>query len=127
MDLVCIVSIQGKNGQYRGVYEWSQQQLRELVERSYRREPWSRKKDVWLANIYQEVYTNFPLPRRRLEFVGVVRAAINEFIKASDMNAEDSARLEESLLSAEKRFRKRFKHRRDRFVSYPSRVTIVKH
>jgi len=110
MDLICIVSIQGKNGEYVGVYEWSQQQLRKLVERSRRREPWSREKDVWLANIYQEVY-NFSLPRRRLEFAGAVRAAINEFTNASDMNAEDSEKLEKSLLSAEKKFRKnsRFK------------------
>jgi len=112
--LICIVSIQGKNGEYVGVYEWSQQQLRKLVEQSRRREPWSREKDIWLSSIYEEVYSRrfCVLPRRRLEFAGAVRAAINEFIKASDMNAEDSERLEESLLSAEKKFRKRFKHRR---------------
>jgi len=114
MDLICIVSIQGEKGEYEGVYEWSQQQLRELVERSHRREPWSREKDVWLASIYEEVYSRrfCVLPRRGLEFVGAVRATMNEFIKASDMNAEDSERLEESLLFAEKKFRKRFKHRR---------------
>jgi len=103
MDLICIVSIQGKNGEYVGVYE-----------RSHRREPWSREKDIWLASIYEEIYSRrfCILPRRRLEFVGAVRAAMNEFIKASDMNAEDSKMLEESLLSAEKKFRKRFRRRR---------------
>jgi len=111
MDLICIVSIQGKNGEYREVYERSQQQLRELVERSHRTEPWSKEKDAWLSSIYEYTTGNFFLRRRRLEFVGAVRAAMNEFIKASDMNAEDSERLEKSLLSAEEKFRKRFKRR----------------
>ena len=55
--VICVVSIQGKSGEHREVYEWSQQQLRELISRFLRKKPWStKKKDRWLANTYEETY-----------------------------------------------------------------------
>ena len=106
-DVICVVSILGKNEEYREVYESSQQQLRELVERSRRTEPWSTEKDFWLASIYQEVITRkFCFPGSRLEFVEVVEAAINKFVQAGDMGGEYSKKLKASLLDGEKKFRK---------------------
>jgi len=112
-DAICIVSIQGKHGEYKEVYQWSQQQLRKLIARSRKNKPWSTDKDVWLAKIYQEVYTtgNCFRPGTRLEFSQAVGSAVDEFITATRMNAQDSERLKASLLYAEKKFRKKFKHR----------------
>jgi len=114
-DIICIASIQGKYGEHKGVYDWSSQQVRELITRSRKRKPWSTAKDRWLASIYQEVYTsgNCFSSRTQLEFSAAVGNAIDEFITSSKMNAEDSKRLKASLLYAEKKFRKnsKFKHR----------------
>ena len=113
-DFIRIVSIQGKNREYGEVYEWSQQQLRELITRSRKKKPWSTEKDSWLASIYREVYTsvNCFSSGTQLEFSTAV-GNVDEFITRSNMNAEDSKRLKASLLYAEKKFRKnsKFKHR----------------
>jgi len=115
-DVICVVSIQGKYGEHRGIYEWSQQQLREVIARFLRKKAWStEKKDRWLANIYEETYNTgdcFP-SRSRLEFSATVGNAVDELMTTSNMNPEDSRRLRASLLYAEKKFRKnsKFRHR----------------
>ena len=111
--VICVVSIQGRRGEHREVYKWSQQQLRGVIARFLRKKPWSTEKDRWLARIYEETYAtgNCFLSGSRLEFSATVEKSVDEFIMATHMNAEDSKRLKASLLYAEKEFRKKFKHR----------------
>jgi small GTP-binding protein len=108
-DIACVVSFAGRQNEYGRIYGDSQAKLRKLIIAHYRREPWSEEKDKWIANIYQEVFsTRFCFaPRSRLDFTEKMRGTIRQLIKETGMKAEDSEKLEATLLEAEKNLRKR--------------------
>ena len=100
----CIVSVRGDQNQYDAKYRASQKKLRNLIEISHRREPWSKEKEAWFARIYADVFEAGIcfFARRRKEFTAVMRNAFDEFVKEVGMNEDDSEKLKRSLLKAEK-------------------------
>jgi len=100
----CVVSILGKQNEYEDLYTKSQAKLRGLIEEQHLRRPWREDKDIWFANIYENVYTAGCFPRSRVDFSTKMRCLIAAFAKETGMEEKDREKLEGTLLKAEKRF-----------------------
>ena len=103
-DVCGIVSVRGYHNEYEGKYKQSQTKLRNLVQKHCRREPWSEEKDDWFAHIYCKVYDVGIcfFARSRVDFATTMKAKLGEFFRETGMNEDDSWKLENTLLKAEK-------------------------
>jgi hypothetical protein len=63
-EVACVVSFPGRQNEVADIYAKSQGKVRSLITKHYLREPWSKEKDIWFANIYNSVFTTmlFPYP-----------------------------------------------------------------
>ena len=104
----CVVSVRGIHDEYQELYAKSRSKLHDLVQEHYLRRPWTEEKDDWLAAIYQTIYTTRLCfrTRSRLEYSDRMRIVIDEYVKEAGMPKEDSEKLNEVLLAAEKKWRK---------------------
>ena len=107
----CVVSLLGKNNEHAEVYTKSQGKLRDLIRTHHRQAPWSKEKDKWFSDIYQNVYTSRLcfVPQSRLDYSTRMRNAICEFVEETSMEEEDSKKLEATLLKAERKLSKKTK------------------
>jgi len=107
-DVGCVVSYQGRRGEFSEIYAKSQTKVRDLIMENYLREPWSEEKEEWFAHIYHNIFITRLcfLSCNRLDYSAKMRSLISELIKVSDMEKEDAEKLEAALLTAEKEFRK---------------------
>ena len=113
----CVVSVRGIRNEYQEVYEKSQTKLRDLILEHSLRRPWSEEKDDWFTAIYQNVYTTrLCFPRSRLDYSDKMQRLINEFVEETDMEKDDSEKLEVVLLTAENKWRKR-KQKLSKYIS----------
>ena len=103
-DIVHVVSIFGKNNEHRTKYERSQEALRMLIEKHRRPEPWSKEKDQWFSQIYQNAYDLRIcfFAKTRLEFNTKMREAFDEFIRNTSIKEDDFDMLATTLIQAEK-------------------------
>ena len=108
-ELCCIVSIQGKHNEFEELYNHSQQMLQKLVAESCSRRKWSTETEDWFGRIYQNVYTTRIcfLPRVQVQFIDAVGNVVDQFIKESNMEADEARRLKDTLLRAEKKLLKK--------------------
>jgi len=107
-DVGCVVSHRGMQNEYAEVYAKSGAKVRDLIIKNYLREPWSEEKDEWFANSYDKVFVTRLcfFYYHRLECSALMRTRLSELITVSDMETEDAKKLEDTLLVAEKEFRK---------------------
>jgi len=122
----CIVSVRGDQNQYDAKYRESQAKLRNLIEISHRREPWSKEKEAWFARIYADVFEARIcfFERRSKEFTAIMRSVFDEFVKEVGMNEDDSEKLKRCLLKAEKVIEKRQETKKHRQRTRHERATI---
>ena len=100
--VACVVAVRGKLNEHEKQYTLSQIRLRQLITKSYRREPWSTTHDDWVGHIYKTTYTTklclFSDVQLELADEGNV---VDEFIKETGMKADELAQLKSTLLDAE--------------------------
>jgi len=75
------------------------------------REPWSKDKDEWFAQLYQRAFDLrlCLFAKTRLQFVEGIRLPFQEFKKNGNLEQADIDTLTKNLLQAEKRvLKKRF-------------------
>jgi len=109
----CVVSIRGRKNEHEERYNSSQRQLRRLIMRSFRREPWSMTTDDWIGHIYKTTYTTklWFFPDVRVEFAKEVGNLIDEFIEETGMKKDEAEKLKSTLLDAERKLRKKLSFR----------------
>ena len=107
-DVGCLVSFRGRRDEFAEIYAKSQTTLRDLIVKNCLEEPWCKEKEKWFVSIYSETFSSRVCfsPKTRLEYNQKMRGMIDEFIKETDMDKEDSEKLEATLLKAEKKVRK---------------------
>jgi len=105
----CVVSFRGLDEEYQVVYERSQTKVRDLIQEHYLRRPWSEEKEIWFSAIYQNVYISRLCfsPKSQLEYSESMRIVVDEFVKETSMQKEDSEKLNQVLLNAEKKLQRR--------------------
>ena len=104
----CVVSFPGRRNELEDVYAVSQIKLRNLITEIHLRKPWCEEKNKWFTSIYLETLSSGLCfnSESRLECTQQMRGMIDEFIKETGMESEDSKKLETTLLKAEKKSRK---------------------
>ena len=105
----CIVSIRGRRLEHEERYNLSQRQLRHLIMRSYRRQPWSMTTDDWIGHIYKTTYTTklWFFSDVRVEFAKEATNMVDEFIEETGMKKGESEKLKSTLLDAERKVRRK--------------------
>ena len=105
----CVVSFRGKRDEHKDLYNTSQDKLRMLIKDKHIQPPWKEDKDIWFANIYENVYNAglWFLGHKRLDYSDKMRTSIAQFVEETGMNEEDREKLESTLLKAEGKFQKR--------------------
>jgi len=108
-NVECIVSVRGRKNEHEELYNSSQHRLRNLIKKSYKRNPWSTETDDWIAYIYKTTYTTKLcfLPDVQVEFVKVVGSVVDELIDETGMKKDDSDKLKATLLQAEKKLKRK--------------------
>jgi len=111
--VACVVAVRGKRGEHEERYNLSQRQLRHLIMRSYRRQPWSMTTDDWIGHIYKTTYTTklCLFSDVRVEFAMEATNVVVKFIQETGMRREESEKLKSTLLDAEKKLRRRLPFR----------------
>jgi len=111
LDVCCVVSFRGRNDEYVEVYTESQRKLRDVIWKHHRRPQWSKEKDEWFSDIYQNIYSARLcfVRANRLEYSTRMQNIIGEFVKETGMEEEDSKKLEATLLKAEGKLSKKLK------------------
>jgi len=107
--VACVVAVRGKRREYEERYNLSQRQLRHLIMRSYRRQPWSMTTDDWIGHIYKTTYTAklCLFSDVRVEFAREATTMVDEFVAETGMKKEESEKLKSTLLHAEKKLRRK--------------------
>lgn len=108
VDVARVVSIWGKNNEHEVKYKWSQEKLRDLIEIHHKRDPWSKEKEKWFSQIYQNTYDARLCfyTRSRVEFADVVRKTFEDFVAKSKIREDDLKKLQNTLFQAEKKILK---------------------
>jgi len=91
------------------VYTKSRGKLRDFIWEYHHRAPWSKEKDEWFSDIYQNVYSAglcFVF-QSRLEYSTIMQSMIDRFVKETGMEGEDSKNLKATLLKAERKLHSR--------------------
>ena len=111
--IACVVAVRGKRREHEERYNLSQRQLRHLIMRSYRRQPWSMTTDDWIGHIYKTTYTTklCLFSDVRVEFAMEATTMVDEFVAETGMKKEESEKLKSTLLNAEKKLRRRLPFR----------------
>ena len=109
--VACVVSIWGRNNEYEGKYQLSQQRLRTLTVQHRLLEPWCKDKDEWFAQLYQKTFDLrlCLFAKSRLQFVEKIRGPLEDFKKNGNLKESDMDTLTKMLLQAERKIlKKRF-------------------
>jgi len=108
LDVCCVVSFRGRNDEHAEVYTESRRKLRDFIWKNHLRAPWSKEKDEWFSDIYQNVYSAGLcfVSQSRLEYSTTMQRMIDEFVKETGIEEEDSKNLKATLLKAERKLLK---------------------
>lgn len=110
--VACIVSYLGPNDEHEAKYVKSFIKLRNIIKESYRREPWSKEKDEWLADIYKKAFhvrfcffswTEVQYARQMLELFNSLR-------EESNIPQKEIDNMKMILLQAEGQLQKKWYH-----------------
>jgi len=108
-DIGCVVSFKGSRNEFAEMYNKSQIKVRTLVTKHCLQKSWREDKDRWFAAIYSEAYNSgFCFTRSRLDYSAQMRKALEEFVKETGMEPDDTEKLGGTLVKAEKKFRRGF-------------------